>query len=66
MYSEPCQTSKIEHFAKKLFLQNAPSYMFDRVLNTSLKSIKWMQLEPSAIARNTLEGSNFGTFGKLQ
>ena len=25
-----------------------------------------MQLEPSAIARNTLEGSNFGTFGKLQ
>ena len=37
-YSEPCQTSKIVRSACTHwpFLQNAPSYMFDRVLNTPL------------------------------
>ena len=39
--SEPCQVYKMEHVAKIvngfkrfLFLQNIPSYKFDRVLNT--------------------------------
>ena len=37
-YSKPCQISKAEHFAKnvQLFSQNAPSQMFDRILNTSV------------------------------
>ena len=37
-YSEPCQTCKMEHFAKIVngCKQNALSSMFDRVLNTSL------------------------------
>ena len=37
-YSKPCQMSKVEHFAKnvQLFSQNAPSQMFDRILNTPL------------------------------
>ena len=37
-YSKPCQISKVEHFAKnvQLLSQNAPSQMFDRILNTSV------------------------------
>ena len=42
-YSEPCQISKIMRFGKiitaesrQLYLQNAPSQMFDRVLNIPL------------------------------
>ena len=44
-YWEPCQASKMEHFVKTVnasvpsSLQNAPSQMFDRVLNAPLKSI---------------------------
>ena len=45
-YSESCQTSKMEPFAKivngfssYIFSQNAPSYMFDRFLNTPLYSL---------------------------
>ena len=43
VHSEPCHTSKMEHFAKVvnalslyLFLQNALSKMFDMVLKTTL------------------------------
>ena len=45
VYWEPCQASKMEHFMKTVnasvpsILQNAPSQMFDRILNTLLKSI---------------------------
>ena len=38
VYSEPCQTSKIESFLKftVVFFLNTPSYMFDRIPNTPL------------------------------
>ena len=36
VYSEPCQTSKMERFGKTIFSQNTPSLMFDRVLNMPL------------------------------
>ena len=41
-YSEPCQTSKMELFCEKhpescqIFSCRAPSYMFNRLLNTPL------------------------------
>ena len=40
-YSEPYQISKRESFAKPLATvsENAPSYMFDRVLNMPLVSV---------------------------
>ena len=37
---ERCQTSKMEHFAKrKLFSRNTPSEMFDRLPRTPLETL---------------------------
>ena len=51
-YSEPCQTSKMEHFAKivngYLFLQNTPFYMFGRVLNT-LATHYWLDFKSALL-----------------
>ena len=45
-YSEPCKISKMERFSKIVSLQrlliiftNAPSYLFDRVLNTAVDNL---------------------------
>ena len=43
VHSEPCQTSKMKRFT---ISQNVRSYMFDRVLNKSLKLIYFYIMEP--------------------
>ena len=48
-YSEPCQTSKIESFAKiaarsrQLLSQNSPSQIFDRDWNIPISNIYFAQ-----------------------
>ena len=37
MYSEPCQTSRMQRFAKAILAFSAPCYTFDKNLNMSLK-----------------------------
>ena len=41
---EPCKTSKMEHFTKIFFSHNAPSQMFDKVLDVSLLCVIMIKL----------------------
>ena len=61
MLSGPCQTSKIS-FQLLVILQIAPSYIFDRVLNTPLDRIrskfKQQQPEQKKICKFTKNNEN--------
>ena len=57
-YSEPCRTSKMELFRNQLTAQKAPSQIYEIILNTPTKELKFKEENIKSISNTIVFGFN--------